>query len=79
MEGYEEYAVNDNALYEFTVTDNASYSNIQSNFAANDILGIIRDFLCSNDQDNREVGDIMNCENAKHENLIPYNYYNLIE
>ncbi|CAG8696407.1 21238_t:CDS:1, partial [Dentiscutata erythropus] len=69
MEGYEEYAVNGNALYEFIVTNDASYSNIQSDFAVNDILyndqsklGVVRDFLYSNDQDNREVGDIMNCE-----------------
>ena len=51
MEGYEEYAINSNALYEFTVTNDASYSNIQSNFAINDILyndqselGVIRAF-----------------------------------
>ncbi|CAG8584903.1 9948_t:CDS:2 [Cetraspora pellucida] len=83
MEGYEEYAISDNALYEFTITDDTSYSNIQSDFAVNDILyndqselGVIRDFLYGNDQDNHEVGDIMNCESAEHENLMPYNSYN---
>ncbi|KAF0561082.1 hypothetical protein F8M41_000107 [Gigaspora margarita] len=82
MKEYEEYAINNNALYEFAITDSTSYNNIQSDYAINDILynnqsglDVIRDFLHNN---NYEGEDMMNFESAEHENLIAYNCYYLI-
>ncbi|CAG8480024.1 42688_t:CDS:2, partial [Gigaspora margarita] len=80
-----EYTINDNSLYEFAVTDNTSYNNIQSEYAINDILyndqselDVIRDFLHNNNQDKYKGRDMMNFESAEHENLIAYNCYHLI-
>ncbi|CAG8844849.1 33730_t:CDS:2, partial [Gigaspora margarita] len=79
---YKEYAVNDNALYEFAITDSTSYNNIQSNYTINDILyndqsklDVIRDFL---HQDNHKGKDMMNFESTKHKNLMAYDCYHLI-
>ncbi|CAG8639483.1 11721_t:CDS:2, partial [Racocetra persica] len=70
MEEFEEFTVSNDALYDFSVTDDASYENI---WGVNDILYNkqsqfdVSNVLYMNDQTEYENNDMMNCEGAQHD------------
>ncbi|CAG8480172.1 10458_t:CDS:2 [Scutellospora calospora] len=87
MEILEEFAVSNDALYELAVTDDALYDNFQNNFAVNDTLysdqsefDIVRNVENRNmiNCEDVENSDMINCEGAKYENMMIYDWYQLI-
>ncbi|CAG8738658.1 3151_t:CDS:2, partial [Racocetra persica] len=70
MEEFEEFTVSNDALYDFSVTNDTSYENIQG---VNDILYNkqsqfdVSAVLYMNDQTEYENNDMINCEGAQHD------------